>query len=204
MRKKGSKSGHIHGPRNSPTTALPRPTTPKRASGNERAIGTGIQGGTAPGSFLRLSPEKAGRETTPQVWTCAGPNGTAYRFHPFQKEVERCPSPIVSPPLGGPGRLPGGFCCPAVGHPGHQRPGLRRPGPAQHRPDGDRPRRPGAASGPERHRPGQDQVTWQAQVDQDTDPAVRQRLAAPLPGGGGGLVRHRACGGNHPPACWPG
>ncbi|MFQ8984226.1 MAG: hypothetical protein ACLR6W_08415 [Evtepia sp.] len=65
-----------------------------------------------------------------------------------------------------------------MGHPGHQRPGLRRPGPAQHRPDGDRPRRPGRLLDRNGTVLVQDQVTWQAQVDQEADPAVRQRLAA--------------------------
>ena len=37
-RKKRPKSGHVHGHRNSPSTGTMRPTTPKRASGNERAI----------------------------------------------------------------------------------------------------------------------------------------------------------------------
>ena len=44
LRKKGSKSGHIHGCRNSPTTVPLRPTTPKRASGSERAIKKGGAG----------------------------------------------------------------------------------------------------------------------------------------------------------------
>ena len=41
-----SKSGHIDGPRNRPTTAPLRPTTPKRASGNERALKKGGAGAT--------------------------------------------------------------------------------------------------------------------------------------------------------------
>ena len=44
--KKRPKSGHVHGLRNSPTTAPLRPTTPKRASGNERAINQGGRGAT--------------------------------------------------------------------------------------------------------------------------------------------------------------
>ena len=44
LRKKGSKSGHIHGCRNSPTTVPLCPTTPKRASGNERPLKTGGAG----------------------------------------------------------------------------------------------------------------------------------------------------------------
>ena len=55
-----SKSGHVHGPRNSPTTIPLRPTTPKRVSGNEWAIKKGGPGGKAPGAlssgFLRRKP----------------------------------------------------------------------------------------------------------------------------------------------------
>ena len=58
--KKRPKSGHVHGPRNSPTTVPLRPITPKRASGNERAIKKGGPGGKAPGAlssgFLRRKP----------------------------------------------------------------------------------------------------------------------------------------------------
>ena len=39
--KKRPKSGHVHGFRNSPSTGTLRPTTPKPASGNERAIKKG-------------------------------------------------------------------------------------------------------------------------------------------------------------------
>ena len=48
--KKRPKSGHVHGLRNSPTTAPLRPTTPKPASGNERAIKKG--GGGHPPATL--------------------------------------------------------------------------------------------------------------------------------------------------------
>ena len=44
--KKRPKSGHVHGLRNSPTTAPLRPTTPKRASGSKRAIKMGGRGPT--------------------------------------------------------------------------------------------------------------------------------------------------------------
>ena len=58
--KKRPKSGHVHGHRNSPTTAPLRYPTPKRASGNERAIKKGGPGGKAPGAlssgFLRRKP----------------------------------------------------------------------------------------------------------------------------------------------------
>ena len=42
--KKRPKLGHVDGPRNRPTTAPLRPTTPKRASGNERALKKGGAG----------------------------------------------------------------------------------------------------------------------------------------------------------------
>ena len=58
--KKRPKSGHVHGHRNSPTTAPLRYPTPKPASGNERAIKKGGPGGKAPGAlssgFLRRKP----------------------------------------------------------------------------------------------------------------------------------------------------
>ena len=58
--KKRPKSGHVHGPRNSPTTAPLRPTTPKQASESERALNQGGPGGKAPGAlssgFLRRKP----------------------------------------------------------------------------------------------------------------------------------------------------
>ncbi len=60
LRKKVSKSGHVHGHRNSPTTAPLRPTTPKPASGNERAIKKRGGGGPPPRLFASgLSLEKA-------------------------------------------------------------------------------------------------------------------------------------------------
>ena len=58
--KKRSKSGHVHGFRNSPSTGTMRPTTPKRASGNERAIKKGVQGARPPALFLPISREKWG------------------------------------------------------------------------------------------------------------------------------------------------
>ena len=79
--KKRPKSGHVHGPRNSPTTAPLRPTTPKRASENERAIKEGGPGGNAPGAlssgFLRRKPgsrPESGGKPTSQGPPCAGPN----------------------------------------------------------------------------------------------------------------------------------
>ena len=50
-RKKRSKSGYVHGYRTSPSTGTMRPTTPKRASGNERAINPGGQGACPRPSF---------------------------------------------------------------------------------------------------------------------------------------------------------
>ena len=59
-RKKRPKSGYADGHRNSPPTGTLRPTTPKPASGNERAIKKGGPGGKAPGAlssgFLRRKP----------------------------------------------------------------------------------------------------------------------------------------------------
>ena len=59
-RKKRPKSGHVHGFRNSPSTGTLRPTTPKRASGNERPLNPGGAGGIPPRLFASgLSLEKA-------------------------------------------------------------------------------------------------------------------------------------------------
>ena len=87
--KKRPKSGHVHGHRNSPTIAPLRPTTPKRASGNERAINQGGAGGIPPATlcvraFSRESldpPPGTGREPTSQGPTCDGPDGTTCRRH---------------------------------------------------------------------------------------------------------------------------
>ena len=59
--KKRPKSGNVHGPRNSPTTASLRPTTPKRASDSERAINPGSRG-AAPALF----PPFLGRNGAPR------------------------------------------------------------------------------------------------------------------------------------------
>ena len=69
-RKKRPKSGHVHGHRTSPTTVPLRPATPKRASGNERALKKGGRG-PSPATlcvraFSRESldpPPGTGRET---------------------------------------------------------------------------------------------------------------------------------------------
>ena len=92
--KKRSKSGYADGHRNSPTTGTMRPTTPKRASGNERAIKKGGAGGIPPRLFSSgLSLEKA--------WIPRpGPGGNPPR---------RCqPAPVsTGPPAdGNPGRAP--------------------------------------------------------------------------------------------------
>ena len=58
--KKRPKSGHIHGLRNRRNIASLRPTTPKPASGNERAIKKGGPGGLPPALFLPISREKWG------------------------------------------------------------------------------------------------------------------------------------------------
>ena len=58
--KKRPKSGHVHGLRNRRNIASLRPTTPKPASGNERAIKTGGPGGLPPALFLPISREKWG------------------------------------------------------------------------------------------------------------------------------------------------
>ena len=49
--KESPKSGHVHGRRTSPTTVSLRPTTPKRASVNERALKKGVQGAPPPALF---------------------------------------------------------------------------------------------------------------------------------------------------------
>ena len=59
-RKKRPKSGYADGHRNSPPTGTLRPTTPKPASGNERAIKKGVQGARPPALFLPISREKWG------------------------------------------------------------------------------------------------------------------------------------------------
>ena len=53
--KKRPKSGHVHGLRNRRNIASLRPTTPKPASGNERAIKKGGPGGLPPALFLPIS-----------------------------------------------------------------------------------------------------------------------------------------------------
>ena len=84
--KKRPKSGHVHGHRNSPTTAPLRYPTPKPASGNERALKKGVQGARPPALFppafsgeSRAPPPESAGETTWQGWACGGPNRTTSR-----------------------------------------------------------------------------------------------------------------------------
>ena len=86
-RKKRPKSGHVGGLRNRQTIAPLRYPTPKRASGNERAIKNG-GAGVLPRDSLRpgFLLEKAwiprpgpGGEPTWQVLTCGGLDGTTCR-----------------------------------------------------------------------------------------------------------------------------
>ena len=100
-RKKRPKSGHVHGHRTSPTTVPLRPATPKPASGNERALKKGGRG-PSPATlcvraFSRESlepPPGTGRETTPQVLTCAGSERTTYQ-RPKQSRPVRLPPPLM-------------------------------------------------------------------------------------------------------------
>ena len=69
--KKRPKSGHADGHRNSPSTGTMRPTTPKPASGNERAIKPGGQGACPRPSFSPF----LGRKGDPAGQ--AGPRGAA-------------------------------------------------------------------------------------------------------------------------------
>ena len=89
--KKRPKSGHVDGHRNSPSTGTMRHPTPKRASGNERAIKLGVQGACPRPSF----PPFLGRNGGPPpgrrpTGRCAPrlrkspdhPKGTQYRPPP--------------------------------------------------------------------------------------------------------------------------
>ena len=112
-----SKSGHVHGLRNSPTTGTMRPTTPKRASGNERAIKLGVQGAPPPALFLPISREKWGpRRAGGPPGRCAPrhrkspdhPKGTQYPTTPPPgtgreptPQVLTCGGPKPGPPADG-------------------------------------------------------------------------------------------------------
>ena len=88
-----------------------RPTTPKRASGNERAIKKGGGGGHPPATlcvraFSRESldpPPGTGREPTSQGLTCAGPNRTTCRRQPRPSASE---GTLHQNQPGGPAHLP--------------------------------------------------------------------------------------------------
>ena len=80
-RKKRPKSGHVHGHRTSPSTGTMRPTTPKRASGNERTINPGVRG--LPRSS---SPHFSGEMGTP-----AGQAGPPGRCVPRPRKSPDCP-----------------------------------------------------------------------------------------------------------------
>ena len=91
-RKKRPKSGYVGGYRNSPTTVPLRYPTPKRASGNERAIKKGGAGGIPPRLFASgLSLEKA--------WIPRpGPGGNPpRRAHPAMVQTEP-PADAAEPP----------------------------------------------------------------------------------------------------------
>ena len=112
-RKKRSKSGYVHGYRTSPSTGTMRPTTPKRASGNERAINPGVQGACPRPSFspfLGRNGDPAGQ---------AGPPGRCaprHRKSPDRPKGTQCrPAPppgtgrettSQGPPCGGPEGTP--------------------------------------------------------------------------------------------------
>ena len=113
LRKKGSKSGHADGHRNSLMTVPLRPTTPKRASDSERPLNPGGAGGIPPRLFasglsLRESldpPPGTGRGTTSRVLTCDGPNpanlpGAARWYVPFGWAARKTPLGRSAP--GGP------------------------------------------------------------------------------------------------------
>ena len=118
-----SKSGHVHGPRNSPTTAPLRPTTPKRASGNERAIKKGVQGACPRPSFPHFSGE---------MGTPAGQAGPPGRCAPRHRKSPDHPKgtqyPTAPPPGNGREPTPQGPPCagpnpaPYQGQPGKTKP----------------------------------------------------------------------------------
>ena len=177
--KKRPKSGYVHGYRTSPSTGTMRPTTPKRASGNERALNPGVQGACPRPSFspfLGRNGDPAGQAGPPG--RCAPrhrkspdcPKGTQCRPAPppgtgreTTSQGPPCAGPEGTPSL--PKRTPsrwaawGPFhvCCAVVaGGAGTLTPGPRQSGgpcwPAPGRPRRSRPRRrgpPGSPSGSE-------------------------------------------------------
>ena len=100
LKKKAPKSGHVDEPRNSPTTAPLRSTTPKRASGNERAIEWG-GGGPPPRLFASgLSLEKAWIPARDRAGTHVA--GSTLRRFPTEPPIDdRGPRPSFPPFLGG-------------------------------------------------------------------------------------------------------
>ena len=115
LKKKAPKSGHVDEPRNSPTTAPLRPTTPKRASGNERVIEWG-GGGPPPRLFASgLSLEKAWIPARDRAGTHVA--GSTLRRFPTEPPIDdrgpRPSSPRFSGETGAPpGRRPTGRCAP--------------------------------------------------------------------------------------------
>ena len=177
--KKRPKSGHVHGYRTSPSTGTMRPTTPKRASGNERALSPGVQGACPRPSFspfLGRNGDPAGQAGPPG--RCVPrhrkspdhPKGTQYPTAPppgtgreTTSQAPPCAGPEGTPSL--PKRTPSRWAawgpfhvCRTVvaGGAGTLTPGPRQSGgpcwPAPGRPRRSRPRRrgpPGSPSGSE-------------------------------------------------------
>ena len=95
-----SKSGHVHGLRNSPTTGTMRPTTPKRASGNERVIKKGGGGGHPPATLCVRAFSRESLDPRP------GPGGKPRRrAHPATVPTGP-PTNDGGPPLEGPRKAP--------------------------------------------------------------------------------------------------
>ena len=106
-RKKRPKSGHVHGHRNSPSTGTLRPTTPKPASGNERAMKKGVQGATPPALF---PPAFSGESRAPARSRAgthvAGPTLRRSRRHPLPTAARQSRSRLPPNQKGRPQGLP--------------------------------------------------------------------------------------------------
>ncbi len=101
--KKRPKSGHVDGHRNSPSTGTMRHPTPKRASGNERAIKLGVQGACPRPSF----PPFLGRNGGPRrVGALRGAAPRGFEKAPTTRRVRStaprphggaffCPTPLT-------------------------------------------------------------------------------------------------------------
>ena len=92
--KKRPKSGHVHGLRNRRNIASLRPTTPKPASGNERAIKKGVQGACPRPSFspfLGRNGDPAGQ---------AGPPGRCAPRHRKSPDHSQGTQYLTAPPPG--------------------------------------------------------------------------------------------------------